>query len=85
MRPKRWLSILVQPRHHPVYKKNAIHVGFSKITRDLSERRKAELRLIAAYDESTKLKNDFLACISHEICSRCTACSLPALSSRTVA
>ncbi|KAH8658027.1 hypothetical protein BX600DRAFT_482550 [Xylariales sp. PMI_506] len=46
---------------------NGVHVGFGKVTRDLTERKEAELRLIAAYEESTRLKNDFLANISHEI------------------
>ncbi|KAL7913968.1 hypothetical protein GGI35DRAFT_475808 [Trichoderma velutinum] len=47
--------------------RNGVHVGFGKVTRDLTERREAELRLIAAYEESAKLKNDFLANMSHEI------------------
>ncbi|PWI64158.1 hypothetical protein PCL_12078 [Purpureocillium lilacinum] len=47
--------------------RNGIHVGFGKVTRNLTERKEAEMRLIAAYEESTKLKNDFLANISHEI------------------
>ncbi|KOS16611.1 Two-component system protein A [Escovopsis weberi] len=47
--------------------RNGVHVGFGKVTRDLSERRENELRLISAYEESSKLKNDFLANVSHEI------------------
>ncbi|PTB68117.1 hypothetical protein BBK36DRAFT_1114704 [Trichoderma citrinoviride] len=47
--------------------RNGVHVGFGKVTRDLTERREAELRLVAAYEESAKLKNDFLANMSHEI------------------
>lgn len=47
--------------------RNGVHVGFGKVTRDLTERREGELRLIAAYEESAKLKNDFLANMSHEI------------------
>ncbi|TWU74240.1 hypothetical protein ED733_004160 [Metarhizium rileyi] len=46
---------------------NGVHVGFGKVTRDLTERRENELRLISAYEESSKLKNDFLANVSHEI------------------
>lgn len=42
-------------------------LGFSKVTRDLSERKKAESRLIAAYEEASKLKSEFLANMSHEI------------------
>ncbi|KAI1427761.1 hypothetical protein F5Y12DRAFT_116392 [Xylaria sp. FL1777] len=47
--------------------KNGVHVGFGKVTRDLTERREAELRLVEAYEESAKLKNEFLANMSHEI------------------
>jgi osomolarity two-component system sensor histidine kinase TcsA len=42
-------------------------LGFSKVTRDLTERRKAEFKLIAAYEEASKLKSEFLANMSHEI------------------
>jgi osomolarity two-component system sensor histidine kinase TcsA len=44
-----------------------IHVGFGKVIRDLTERKNAEAQLIAAYEESSKLKSDFLANMSHEI------------------
>lgn len=50
----------------PVYR-NGKHVGFAKVTRDLTERKAAEGRLIAAFEESSKLKSDFLANMSHEI------------------
>jgi osomolarity two-component system sensor histidine kinase TcsA len=43
------------------------HVGFVKITRDLTERKAAEARLIDAFEESSKLKTDFLANMSHEL------------------
>ncbi|KAJ5780091.1 hypothetical protein N7457_005251 [Penicillium paradoxum] len=43
------------------------HVGFVKVTRDLTERRAAEARLINAFEESAKLKSDFLANMSHEL------------------
>ncbi|KAF7586004.1 hypothetical protein BBP40_009727 [Aspergillus hancockii] len=43
------------------------HVGFVKVTRDLTERKAAEARLIAAFEESSRLKTDFLANMSHEI------------------
>jgi osomolarity two-component system sensor histidine kinase TcsA len=46
---------------------NGTHVGFVKVTRDLTERRAAEARLIDAYEESAKLKSDFLANMSHEL------------------
>ncbi|RFU81948.1 histidine kinase [Trichoderma arundinaceum] len=57
-----WASVTITA----IYR-NGVHVGFGKVTRDLTERREAELRLIAAYEESAKLKNDFLANMSHEI------------------
>lgn len=50
----------------PVYKGDVL-LGFSKVTRDLSERKKAESKLIAAYEEASKLKSEFLANMSHEI------------------
>jgi len=46
---------------------NGVHVGFGKVTRDLTERKAAESRLIAAYEESSNLKSEFLANMSHEI------------------
>lgn len=46
---------------------NGLHVGFGKVTRDLTERKAAESRLIAAYEESSNLKSEFLASMSHEI------------------
>ncbi|KAI9170812.1 Two-component system protein A [Paramyrothecium foliicola] len=57
-----WANVVITA----VYKNN-VHVGFGKVTRNLTERKEAELRLIAACEESTRLKNDFLANISHEI------------------
>ncbi|KAK4077313.1 hypothetical protein Purlil1_12349 [Purpureocillium lilacinum] len=57
-----WANVIITA----VYRNN-IHVGFGKVTRNLTERKEAETRLIAAYEESAKLKNDFLANISHEI------------------
>ncbi|KAK4072831.1 hypothetical protein Purlil1_13238 [Purpureocillium lilacinum] len=57
-----WASVVIIPVYN-----NGVHVGFGKVTRDLSERKDAELRLIAAYEEAAKLKSDFLANVSHEI------------------
>jgi osomolarity two-component system, sensor histidine kinase TcsA len=57
-----WANVVITA----VYR-NGIHVGFGKVTRDLTERRDAQLRLVEAYEESAKLKNDFLASMSHEI------------------
>ena len=50
----------------PIYQ-HGLHVGFVKVTRDLTERKMAEQRMIAAFEESSKLKTDFLANMSHEI------------------
>ncbi|KAH6622498.1 hypothetical protein F5144DRAFT_605060 [Chaetomium tenue] len=57
-----WANVVITA----VYK-NGVHVGFGKVTRDLTERKSAESRLIATYEESEKLKSDFLANMSHEI------------------
>ena len=46
---------------------NGVHIGFGKVTRDLTERKAAETRLIEAYKESAELKSEFLANMSHEI------------------
>lgn len=43
------------------------HVGYVKVTRDLTDRKAAENRMIAAFEESSKMKTDFLANMSHEI------------------
>ncbi|KAL4725732.1 hypothetical protein ACLX1H_007884 [Fusarium chlamydosporum] len=70
-----WANVVITA----IYK-NDIHVGFGKVTRNLTERKEAELRLVAAHEESNKLKDDFLANISHEIRTPMhgilTACSL---------
>ncbi|EDU40672.1 BaeS Signal transduction histidine kinase [Pyrenophora tritici-repentis] len=57
-----WANVVITP----VYKDNIL-LGYSKVTRDLTERRKAENSLIAAYEEASKLKSEFLANMSHEI------------------
>lgn len=57
-----WANVVITS----VYRKNVL-IGFSKVTRDLTERRAAEIRLISAYEESAKLKSEFLANMSHEI------------------
>jgi len=59
---KFWANVVITA----IYR-DGVHVGFGKVTRDLTERRENELRLISAYEESSKLKNDFLANVSHEI------------------
>ncbi|KAL1898165.1 hypothetical protein Sste5346_003571 [Sporothrix stenoceras] len=57
-----WANVTITAIH-----KNGVHVGFGKVTRNMTERRAAEVRVIAAYEESAKLKSDFLANMSHEI------------------
>ena len=57
-----WANVMITA----IYQ-NGTHVGFVKVTRDLTERRAAEARLINAFEESAKLKSDFLANMSHEL------------------
>ncbi|KAK7177612.1 hsp90-like protein [Paraphaeosphaeria sporulosa] len=57
-----WANVVITP----IYR-GADLIGFAKVTRDLSERRKAEEKLITAYEEASKLKSEFLANMSHEI------------------
>jgi osomolarity two-component system sensor histidine kinase TcsA len=57
-----WANVVITP----IYRRGIL-LGFSKVTRDLSERRNAEAELITAYEEASKLKSDFLANMSHEI------------------
>ncbi|EPE10512.1 histidine kinase [Ophiostoma piceae UAMH 11346] len=57
-----WANVTVTA----VYK-DGVHVGYGKVTRNMTDRRAAELRVVAAYEESAKLKSDFLANMSHEI------------------
>lgn len=57
-----WANVVITPLY-----KDGVHLGYSKVTRDLTERRNTEQRLIAAYEEASKLKSEFLANMSHEI------------------
>lgn len=57
-----WANVMITP----IFQLGR-HVGFVKITRDLTERKAAEARLIDAFEESAKLKTDFLANMSHEL------------------
>jgi osomolarity two-component system sensor histidine kinase TcsA len=57
-----WANVLITP----IYRANTL-IGFSKVTRDLTERKATEARMIAAFEEASKLKSDFLANMSHEI------------------
>ncbi|KAJ4324138.1 hypothetical protein N0V94_001494 [Neodidymelliopsis sp. IMI 364377] len=57
-----WANVVITP----IFRENIL-IGFSKVTRDLTDRRKAEQQLIGAYEEASKLKSEFLANMSHEI------------------
>jgi osomolarity two-component system sensor histidine kinase TcsA len=57
-----WANVMITP----IFQFDR-HVGFVKVTRDLTERKAAEIRMVAAFEESSKMKTDFLANMSHEI------------------
>lgn len=57
-----WANVIITA----VYK-DGVHVGYGKVTRDLTERKASEARLISVYEESERLKSEFLANMSHEI------------------
>ena len=57
-----WANVMITP----VYRDGEL-IGFSKVTRDLTQRKADEASVIAAYEESARLKSEFLANMSHEI------------------
>ena len=57
-----WANVVITPIF-----RDGVLLGFSKVTRDLTDRRNAEQQLIDAYEEASKLKSEFLANMSHEI------------------
>ncbi|KAI8825765.1 putative histidine kinase TCS1p [Fimicolochytrium jonesii] len=58
-----WASVLITAVHND----DGVLIGYAKVTRDLTERKMSEQRLVAVYEESAKLKSDLLANMSHEI------------------
>jgi osomolarity two-component system sensor histidine kinase TcsA len=60
---KFWANVVITP----TYNDDGVLVGFTKITRDMTERHLADARMIADYEEASKLKSQFLANMSHEI------------------
>ncbi|KAJ5976538.1 hypothetical protein N7481_010245 [Penicillium waksmanii] len=57
-----WANVMITAAHQ-----YGRHVGFVKVTRDMTEHKAAEARLIDAFEESSNLKSRFLASISHEL------------------
>ncbi len=61
-----WANVIITALRHP---SDGRLVGFAKVTRDLTERRRAEserLRLARA-EEANRTKDEFLATVSHEL------------------
>lgn len=64
-----WANVVITA----LFDENGQHVGFAKVTRDLTERRRAELqaiedaRRLAQSEASNRAKADFLAAMSHEL------------------
>lgn len=58
-----WANVIITAVHDA----HNTHIGFAKVTRDLTERKKAEQKIVDAYEDSSRLKSEFLANMSHEI------------------
>jgi PAS domain S-box-containing protein len=60
-----WASVVITP----VISADAEHIGFVKVTRDLTERREADLERLrlAQAQEAIRLRDDFLSIASHEL------------------
>ncbi len=60
-----WANVVLTP----IYNKEQEHIGYVKVTRDLTERREAEqerLRLMQAH-EAIRMRDEFLSIASHEL------------------
>ena len=64
-----WANVIITT----LYDAEGRHIGFGKVTRDLTDRRQAELRAIddarrvAEAEAANRAKGDFLAAMSHEL------------------
>jgi PAS domain S-box-containing protein len=64
-----WASVVITPLRDDA----GVHIGFAKVTRDLTERHAAQekaladARKVAAAEASSQTKSDFLATLSHEL------------------
>jgi PAS domain S-box-containing protein len=60
-----WANVVITP----LFGRDGIHTGFSKITRDLTERRKweADRLQLAHANEAVRLRDEFLSIASHEL------------------
>ncbi|KAJ5743508.1 hypothetical protein N7533_010610 [Penicillium manginii] len=57
-----WANVMITATHQ-----YGRHVGFVKVTRDMTGHKAAEAHLIDAFEESSNLKSRFLANVSHEL------------------
>ncbi|KUJ19340.1 uncharacterized protein LY89DRAFT_642365 [Mollisia scopiformis] len=57
-----WANVIITAMY-----RDGKHIGFSKMTRDLTERKASETRVIDAYKDADKAKSQFLATMSHEM------------------
>jgi osomolarity two-component system, sensor histidine kinase TcsA len=58
-----WANVVITP----TFNDDGILIGFTKVTRDMTERHLADAQMVADYEEASKLKSQFLANMSHEI------------------
>ena len=50
-----------------MYDEQQKHIGFVKVTRDMTHRKRAEAAMLAAYEHAAEMKHGFLAVASHEL------------------